>query len=226
MNMIPTAPAFNPQQFVPPDQIQRFGPGQVLHMVHYDTVLYGRNQSLSENAIFFSGRPNRPSLCSLNQDGQFSDFKQFVIYAVSLQMFFNDTVAPNAGVPTAEDMYSLLTYYSRLVLFLQSAQKQILWCDQVPAGGGVTGYSNTAASFHLTNGSPSASSKFFLKEPIVITPQMQFRFELQWNSEVTGGVPFSTTATTALQAFNQNLTADKLVRLYIHGLEIRNITNG
>lgn len=227
-NMIPTSPMFQAQQFVPPDQIQRFGPGQTLHMVHYDTPLFGRGQTLnSETRLFTNGtRAGDPNLCSLKEGGRFSDFKQFVVYAIGLQMFFNDTAAPAAGVPTAEDLYSLAVYYSRIHIYQQDAEKQILWADQLPAGGGVYGFSNTAASFHLTNGVPSAHCKFFLKEPMIITPQKTFYFELRWNSAIVGGVPFSAAATTPLQAFNLNTTADKLMRVYMHGIEIRDITNG
>jgi hypothetical protein len=90
----------------------------------------------------------------------------------------------------------------------------------------VYGFSNTANSFHLTNGVPSAHCKFYLKEPLIITPQKTFRLTLKWNSSLNGNVaPFSTTQ-DPLNAFNAALTADKLMRIYLHGIEIRDITNG
>jgi hypothetical protein len=229
-NMIPTAPMFQAQQFVPPDQIQRFGPGQTLHMIHYDTPLAGRGQTLGAETQLFNS-PNRlgnPDLCSLAEAGKFSDFKQFAVYAIGMQMFYNQTtgVVPTPGAPTAEDLLSLAVYYSRIHIYYQNAEKQILWSDQLPAGGGVYGFSNTANSFHLTNGVPSAHCKFYLKEPLIITPQKTFRLTLKWNSSLNGNVaPFSTTQ-DPLNAFNAALTADKLMRIYLHGIEIRDITNG
>lgn len=231
MQNIPVSPMFQAQPFVPPDQIQRFGPGQTLHMIHYDTPLAGRGQVLGAETQLFNS-PNRLGnfdLCSLQEAGKFSDFKQFAVYAIGMQMFFNDTVAPPAGAPTAEDLYSLAVYYSRIHVFYQNAEKQILWSDQLPSGGGVYGFSNTAASFHLTNGVPSAHCKFYLKEPLIITPQKTFRLTLKWNSSLAGAAgantPFSAAA-DALSAFNAASNADKLLRIYLHGIEIRDVTNG
>lgn len=219
---LPTSPQFKGQAFVPPDQIQRFGPGQVLHMVHYDTPLYGIGQTLgSETHLFNSqARNGNDDLCSLNENGKFSDFKQFAVYAIGVQMAFSDPTAPPQGAPTAEELFDLATYYARLHIRYQDAEKQILWNDQLPAGGGVYGFSNTAGSFHLTNGVPSSSCKFYLKEPMIITPQKTFRLTLKWQSSEVS------VANQALNEFNLATNARKLLRVYIHGLEIRDITNG
>lgn len=220
MRSIPTAPLFKPNQFVPPDQIQRLGPGQVLHMVHYDTPLYGRSQVLGSDTQLFStpGRLGNDDLCSLKEAGKFSDFKQFIVYAIGVQAQFNQVADPG-GNASAEELYDLLVYQSRIHIKYQDAEKQILWSDQLPAGGGVYGFTTSNSTFHLTNGVPSSSCKFFFKEPLVITPQKTFRLTMKWNSSLVGG------AADPRTRFNAS-TADKLVRVYLHGLEIRDVSNG
>lgn len=227
VNMIPVSPFIQGQPFVPPDQIQRFGPGQTLHMIQYDTPLSGRGQVLGAETQLFNSpvRLGNPDLCSLQEAGKFSDFKQFAVYAIGLQMFFNDTAAVPAGAPTAEQLYDLAVYYSRIHIYYQNAEKQILWADQLPAGGGVSGFTTTANTFHLTNGVASAHCKFYLKEPLIITPQKTFRLTMKWNSSLTGGTPF-VAAGDPLTAFNSATGADKLLRVYLHGIEIRDTTNG
>lgn len=223
---LPVSPFIQGKPFVPPDQIQRFGPGQTLHMIHYDHAILGRGRTLSSSTKLFVDNPGRTDLTSMSEPGKFTDFKQFVVYAIGMQMFFTDPQAPPQGAPTAEQLYDLAVYYSRVHIFQQNAEKQILWVDQLPAGGGVTGYSNTANTFHLTNGVPSAHCKFFLKEPMIITPGKSFHLDLRWQSTFTGGFAPYGAFPDALAAFNANTTADKMIRVYLHGIEIRDITNG
>lgn len=222
---IPVAPMYQATAFVPPDQIQRFGPGQTLHMIHYDTPLFGQGQILgSETQLFNSPqRLGNFDLCSLQEAGKFSDFKQFAVYAIGVQFF---ATLPEGAVqpqdaPSAEQLYDLLVYNTRIHIYYQNAEKQILWTDQLPAGGGVYGFSQTANSFHLTNGVPSSHCKFLLKEPLIITPQKTFRLTMKWNSSIIGAQ-----AADPLGQFNDANTANKLLRVYLHGIEIRDITNG
>jgi len=225
VSQIPVAPMFQATPFTPPDQIQRFGVGQTLHMIHYDTPLYGQGQILGAETQLFNS-PNRLGnfdLCSLTEAGKFSDFKQFACYAIGVQFFATqpDNAIPTPGAPSAEQLYDLLVYNTRIHVYYQNAEKQVLWTDQLPAGGGVYGFSQTANSFHLTNGVPSSHCKFLFQEPLIITPQKTFRLTLKWNSSVVG-----VNVTDPLGRFNSQLTANKLLRVYLHGIEIRDITNG
>ena len=228
MQSIPVAPMYSATAFVPPDQIQRFGPGQTLHMIHYDTPLYGQAQVLGAETQLFNS-PNRLGnfdLCSLTEAGKFSDFKQFACYAIGVQFFATQpagTVPPPGppAAPSAEQLYDLLVYNTRIHVYYQNAEKQILWTDQLPAGGGVYGFSTTANTYHLTNGVPSSHCKFLFQEPLIITPQKTFRLTLKWNSSVVGAQ-----AADPLNQFNIQTTANKLLRVYLHGIEIRDITNG
>lgn len=224
------APFIQRKPMVPADQIQRFGPTQTLHMIHYDTPLCGSGQQLgAEEGLFTSpSRLGNDDLCSLKEAGKFSDWKQFVVYGISMQCFFSqltDTALP-ATEATASECYDLFVYYSRLHVRSQDAEKQILWTDMLPAGGGVHGYDNTNGNFHLTNGLPVSGGYFKLKEPLVITPQKTFKLILRWNSSITN----VTTATANQQdprtRFNAAIRTQKLVRIYLHGIEARDISNG
>lgn len=223
---IPVAPYYQAAGFVPPDQIQRFGPGQTLRMVHYDTPLYGAGQQLgAETQLFLS--PNRlgnDDLCSLQEAGKFSDFKQFAAYGLGFQVYFDQLVDPE-GQASAEELYDLFVYYTRIHIRYQNAEKQILWSDLLPSGGGVTGYSQTTGSFHLTNGTPTSDNMFKFGDPMIITPQKTFRLTLKWHSslESLNGAP---AIPDPLSRFNAAINVNKLVRIYLHGIEIRDMTNG
>lgn len=227
MNMLPTAPFVKRKPIVPPDQVQRFGPTQTLHMIHYDTPLGGCGQVLpADEGLFVSpARLGNDSLCSLKEAGRFSDWKQFVVYGLGVQCFFNQ-IDPVVGVEaTAEECYDLFVYYSRLHIRYQDAEKQILWTDQLPSGGGVYGQSNVMGSFHLNNGEPIANAFFKLKEPIVITPQKTFRLSMRWMDAIVNVAGASIQAIPR-ERFNLAVHSSKLVRVYLHGIEGRDISNG
>lgn len=226
ISSLPVAPMFDPRAFVPSDQIQRFGPGQALHMVHYDTPLHGTGQLLGAETQLFASplRVGNDDLCSLKEAGRFSDFKQFVCFGIGIQCFFDQMAAPGVGEPTAEELYDLLVYYSRIQIQYQDSLKQALWTDQLPAGGGVYGFSQTASSFHLTNGVPSTACMFRFKEPLVITPQKTFRCTLKWQSSLVNAGPAP--QPDPLTAFNSAINSAKYVRINLHGIEVRDVTNG
>lgn len=228
--MLPTAPFIKRKTTVPPDQVQRFGPTQVLHMQHYDTPLAGVGQTLGAQEGLFTvpTRLGNDDLCSLKEAGRFSDWKQFIVYGIGWQMYFNQIspipeLAPQA---TAEELYSLFVYYSRLHVFYQDAIKQVLWADQLPAGGGVTGFSVVTGSFHLTNGTPTASCFFKFKEPLVITPQKTFKLEMRWIDSITNVTGVPVPQESPRLRFNAANRSSKLARLTLHGLEGRDISNG
>lgn len=226
--MIPTAPFVKRKSSVPPDQVQRFGPTQVLHMIHYDTPLNGTGQNLQSSEGLFVN-PNRlgnDSLCSLKEAGRFSDWKQYVVYGMGWQIYFNQLAQPAEGEATAEELYDLFVYYSRVHVFYQDAEKQILWSDQLPAGGGVHGYSSVSGSFHLNNGLPVAQGFFKFKEPIVITPQKTFKLELRWLDQITNVTPATATQEDPRIRFNNAVRSQKLARISLPGLEGRDWTNG
>ena len=224
---LPVSPQFAPQAFVPSDQIQRFGPGQALHMIHYDTPLHGTGQILgAETQLFASpARVGNDDLCSLKEPGRFSDFKQFVCYGIGIQFYATQLAAPAVGEATAEQLYDLVVYYSRIQIQYQDSLKQILWTDQLPAGGGVYGFSQTAASFHLTNGVPSSACMFRFKEPLIITPQKTFRATLKWQSSILNS-PLAAVQPDPRTQFNAAINSGKYFRINLHGIEVRDVTNG
>ncbi len=226
--MLPTAPFVKRKAIVPPDQVQRFGPTQTLHMIHYDTPLFGTGQILQpeEHLFMDQNRCRSESLCSLKLAGQFTNWKQFVVYGVGMQCFFTQLAPVQGNEATAEECYDLFVYYSRVQMQYQDSLKQILWVDQIPAGGGVYGSSNTAGAFHLTNGEPIANAFFKLKEPLVITPQKTFSLNLKWASTPTNVTPAVVTQDEPLTRFNNAIRTQKLVRIYLHGIEGRDISNG
>ena len=226
--MLPTAPFVKRKAVVPPDQIQRFGPTQVLHMIHYDSPLSGVGQVLgAEEHLFTSpARLGNDDLCSLKEAGRFSDWKQFVVYGIGFQCYFTQLAAPDEGEASAEELYDLFVYYSRLHVRYQDAEKQVLWTDQLPAGGGVHGYTTTTDTFHLTNGMPMASAFFKLKEPLVVTPQKTFRLTLKWHSSIVNTAGAPVTQPDPRIRFNEAVHSAKLVRLNLHGIEGRDLSNG
>ena len=224
------APFIKRADYVPANAVQRFGPTQTLHMIHYDTPLFGTGQQLGAETNLFTD-PNRlgnPDLCSLKEAGKFSDWKQFVLYGLSLQCFFTQdtTTALPAGEAPAAECYDLLVYYSRLHVHYQDSEKQILWSDMVPAGGGVNGFDNIAGNFHLTNGLPVAGGFFKFKEPLVITPQKTFRLVMKWHSSITNITPATANQADPRTRFNAAIRTQKLVRVYMHGVEARDVING
>lgn len=224
---LPVAPMQAPSGFVPPDQLQRFGVGQTLRMVHYDTPLFGAGQLLGAETQLFStnARLSNDDLCSLKEPGKFSDFKQYAAYGLSFQIFFDQLAAPAVGEASAEELYDLFVYFSRIHIRYQDAEKQILWSDLLPAGGGVTGYSQTTGAYHLTNGSPHSDNMFKFGDPMIITPQKTFRLTLRWMSSLQT-VAGSPTVPDPLTRFNLAINSLKLIRVYLHGVEIRDMTNG
>jgi len=221
------APFIKDRPFVPGDQVQRFGMTQTLHMVHYDTPMFGVGQILGAESQLFND-PNRlgnDDLCSLKEAGKFSDWKQFVIYAMSLQCFFNQLATPAQGEATAEELYDLFVYYSRLHIRYQDAEKQVLWADLLPSGGGVYGSTTSTNTFHLTNGNP-VNSLFVFEDQLVITPQKTFRITMKWHSSIQNVAGVPTPQQDPRTRFNAATASQKLVRLYMHGIEGRDVSNG
>jgi hypothetical protein len=223
-----SAPFIKPQVMVPGDQVQRFGPTQTLHMIHYDTPLFGTSQVLGAETPLFAepARLGNDDLCSLKEAGRFSDWKQFVVYAMGMQCYFNQLLAPEQGEAPAEELYDLFVYYSRLHLRYQDSEKQVLWCDQLPSAGGVFGTTTSTDTFHLTNGNPIGNTMFTLKEPLVITPQKTFRLTLKWHSSIQNVAGGPIAQADPRTRFNEAVRSQKLVRGYLHGIEGREICNG
>ena len=257
---VPMNGGFVSRQQIAPNtlgQVQRFGPTQTLHMVHYDTPLCGTAQTLSSEERLFasSNRLGNADLCSLKENGKFSDWKQFVIYGIGVMLHFSAEVgqtaaADGAAVPIpplaanenadpdstlaiqAFRCYKLACYDARIEVQIQDSTKQVLWVDQLPGGGGLagsitTGITNTAVDTAnqafgrlVTNGVPVAGGFFKLKESIIITPQNTFAMVLKWQGSKAGA------QTQALTEFNGFTNVEKLFRIYIHGIEGRDVING
>jgi len=201
----------NAQEFVPPNQNQRLGETQVIDMEYYDTLLYGKGQTLkSENVLFSGAHVNDENITNMRDNGIFSDDKQFMLYSLSF-LIFNDS---------DPDFYDQFIYHSRVHYEYQDAFKQIIWLDHAPASGGVAGFDIGAGSFHLTNGVPYQGNAWQFATPMLITPQRSFRLKHKFMTGRAGG------AVDPLTYVNSDLTSDRTVRAYLRGLEGRDIING
>lgn len=223
----PAGPNIIKQPVQPGDQPSRQGPTQELQMCHYDTPLAGCGQVAAPDEQLFnsSGRVGNPDLCSLDVAGRFADNKQFELFGIAVQMYFTQINNPAAGEAGAEELYDLASYFSRMVFVLANAEKQVLWVDQIPAGGGVNGFSQAAGAFHLTNGLPLSGGFYRLTEGVTIIPGATFKFIWRWLASVTNVAGAATMADPRTR-FNAAINSGKLLRIMIHGIEGRNVTNG
>jgi hypothetical protein len=200
----------NRQQVLPESQQQRFGKTLVLDMMYYDHLLYGAAQDLSaENQLFTSStRIRNDNLCNLKEIGRFSDGKQFAAYCIGVQLWSTSSMS----------FYEQMVYHSRIHIKYQDAEKQIIWLDQAPAGGGLYGFDNNTSAFVVSNGVPSRGNQWLFTDPLVIVPGKTFELTHKFQSGRSGG-------TDPLTAINAD-DADRTFRVYLRGLEGRDPENG
>jgi hypothetical protein len=192
---------------LPENRQQRVGKTEVLDLVYYDTLLFGAGQKLkAENKLFTdSERCNEHDLCNLKLQGHLTDNRQLAIYVCGLQLWSE----------TDPKFYDYATYFSRFHLQMDESNKQILWGDQIGAGGGVSGWDNNPGAFHLNNGNTNADNGFRFREPIIITPGLSFEIIHKMMSTFEGSFD-------PRNAINGNTEDNRLMRFMMRGIEGRN----
>ena len=221
------------RKIVPPGIRKRFGVTEDLHAELYDTCLFGAGQNLQAITTFFVGAYSNNAadvgITNVSQ-GFLKNEKQFLVAGVWMNTYFTQMggTVPTAGSPTPSELYELINKYAYIQFFMGSTEKQIIWCHRLPAGGGLSGYDNNAQQMHLSQGEPHAKSVFWLKKPYFIGLRQEFRIEMRWMQglPLNAGESYPNGTFNPLTRFNSNLTAQKLVRIGLVGIEGRGFVDG
>ena len=228
MRQIPAGASTISQSVIPPDVRKRYGLTEDLHQELYDTLLYGRGQTLRDEELVFGGSPGKKDiqLTNVSAQGYLLNERQFLICGMWAHTYFDQSTALPEGAPNVTRLYYLYNTYTYYTFFLGSNEKQLIWSHRVPSGGGISGFNQNNNSVTYTNGMSHAKNAYWFKEPHFVGLRQTFEMKLRWMNRLATGAGVYPGAFNPLDDFNSNTTAEKLLRVGLIGIEGRGWTNG
>jgi len=223
---IPAGAGTQSNAVIPPDIRKRYGITEDLHAEYYDTLLFGTGQTLRDEERAFAGSATRDDqITNIVGQGFLLNERQFLACGVWVHTYFNQRDPIPQDAPDVMRLYELYNAYTYWTFAMGSNEKQTIWSHRIPSGGGLYGSSNIDGRVVYNNGYPHQKNVFWFKEPYFIGLRQTFEFKLKWmNRLATAGVYPGTI--NPLTDFNSNITAEKLLRIGIVGIEGRGWTNG